>query len=511
MKKLAIEQTESLIHFETGFSLYKKGNYLEACVAYERAVELRPDDIVSYYNWGLSLSKLNWYEDAIEKYKKTIKLKPDFVNAYYNWGVALFKLERFQESIKLFRKSVELKPDMAYAYNNWGVALYNLKQYEKAIEKYQVALQIKPDYYEPFNNIDIALSQFKKQKEEYQKLAKTQFENGTNLYGNGDYLGACKAFEQAAVYNEDHFQTYHNWGLTLLRINEFVAAIDKFQKALIIKPDFADALFNCGLAFSALRRYDDAIARYSETLVIKSDHIDAIFNWGDTLIELSKYTEAVEKFKAVITISPDYPSINYKLGIALFKLKNYDEALLNFDRVIENNPNHIDAPILVDSLFYSGLCLNERGRFEKSAERFKKIISVEPTNLKAKYNLAEALLCLHRYFEAMEIYNQMQESGYMPHIVHYKSAQIFEKQGLYDSAKGQWIKARHYYDSMREQAKASRDSEHFYQLGTILHNVFGEFKNAEEVYNQGLSIDPENTNILSAMVSLYIEKVNDDV
>jgi Flp pilus assembly protein TadD len=51
---------------EEGNALLKRGDYEAALVAYERAVELEPDNAKTYNNRGVALARLGRYDDALE-------------------------------------------------------------------------------------------------------------------------------------------------------------------------------------------------------------------------------------------------------------------------------------------------------------------------------------------------------------------------------------------------------------------------------------------------------------
>jgi tetratricopeptide (TPR) repeat protein len=64
----------------------------EALNAYDKVLELNPNDASAYYNRGLAYSNLGNYKLAILNYDRAIELNPKDADAYYNRGNAYSRL-----------------------------------------------------------------------------------------------------------------------------------------------------------------------------------------------------------------------------------------------------------------------------------------------------------------------------------------------------------------------------------------------------------------------------------
>jgi len=60
-----------------GCDYYEKKDYSQAAKAFEKAVELKPDNAIYHYNLGITYCALEKYEKAIPHLKKTVEIDPD--------------------------------------------------------------------------------------------------------------------------------------------------------------------------------------------------------------------------------------------------------------------------------------------------------------------------------------------------------------------------------------------------------------------------------------------------
>lgn len=58
---------------------------------------------------------LGRYEEALAAYDKALEIKPDFHLAWYNRGNALGSLERYEEALISYDKALEFNPDLYQA------------------------------------------------------------------------------------------------------------------------------------------------------------------------------------------------------------------------------------------------------------------------------------------------------------------------------------------------------------------------------------------------------------
>ena len=75
-----------------GHILLNLGRYEEALAAYDRSLEIEPNNANVHFNRGVALKELGRYEEAVAVFNRIIKMYPDDPNALHNRRIVLMEL-----------------------------------------------------------------------------------------------------------------------------------------------------------------------------------------------------------------------------------------------------------------------------------------------------------------------------------------------------------------------------------------------------------------------------------
>ncbi len=116
-----------------------------------------------FFEQGLLFSADGKHEQAIKSYEKALEIKPDYHLAWYNRGIALDNLGRYEQALASYDKALEIKSDNDAAwYNkacyyalqeNLDLAIVNLTQVIALNPKYREDAQTDTDFDKIRNNI----------------------------------------------------------------------------------------------------------------------------------------------------------------------------------------------------------------------------------------------------------------------------------------------------------------------------------------------------------------------
>ncbi|NER32712.1 MAG: tetratricopeptide repeat protein [Oscillatoria sp. SIO1A7] len=409
-KDLEVKPDDLMLWFNRGNFLNKLGRYQEALASFDKALEIKPGMPVLWNNRGAALYDLGRYSEAIASCDKALEIKPHYV-AWYNRCIALNELGRYSEAIASLDKALEIKSDYHVAWNNRGYALNELGRYSEAIASLDKALEIKSDYHVAWNSRGYALNEL------------------------GRYSEAIASYDKALEIKPDDHLAWNNRGYALLNLGRYSEAIASYDKALEIKPDDHLAWNNRGYALNELGRYSEAIASLDKALEIKSDYHVAWNSQGYALNELGRYSEAIASYDKALEFKPDYHLAWNNRGYALNELGRYSEAIASLDKALEIKS---DYHVAWNS---QGYALNELGRYSEAIASYDKALEFKPDYHLAWNSRGSALFSLGRYSEAIASYDKALEFKPDDHETWNYRGLAFRRLNLYEEAMRDYLKA----------------------------------------------------------------------
>lgn len=120
---LTRNEAQALAWHAVGLVKKWKGDYRGAILAYNQALELKPNFVEAYNDRGNArISDNNDLDGAIDDHEKAISLNPNCVEAYIGLGVAVYFKGDVEKAINLFEKAIFLNSNCGIAYENLAEA-----------------------------------------------------------------------------------------------------------------------------------------------------------------------------------------------------------------------------------------------------------------------------------------------------------------------------------------------------------------------------------------------------
>ena len=198
--KHAVESTVPAMSKEfrdKGFKLLRDKQYNDAIDSFKKAVEIAPNDGVSYSGTSLGYYWLNEKESALKTARKATdmmgmsgeetklfevtlvnamfvyinsgdldraiqlgeevqaKVKVTSAEFFYNLGYAYMQKSKVDQAIRSFTTTLKLNKDFVYAHNNLGCAYWTLMQYAEAMKEFKQAVDLQPTYTDARYNLGV--------------------------------------------------------------------------------------------------------------------------------------------------------------------------------------------------------------------------------------------------------------------------------------------------------------------------------------------------------------------
>lgn len=107
-KAVASDSANAAAHFGLGIMLQAQKKHVEAIAAFERALELSPDNEVCRTNIGVCLIDHGDIAAAESHFRRVTAAQPENAKGWANLGVALGRLDRYGEALEAFERAESL-------------------------------------------------------------------------------------------------------------------------------------------------------------------------------------------------------------------------------------------------------------------------------------------------------------------------------------------------------------------------------------------------------------------
>lgn len=254
-----------------GTANQRTGDYEGAIRAFERGLEIAPDDAELHNALGWTFFQLDRSEDAIEEYKRALELDPEHAKAHNNLALAYLDLGNFPFAAQHFDKSLALNP-RAEIYSDLGYTLERMGLDDQAHELYRKAIEMDPSCASAHLNMGASLvekARYEEAEPHYRAAipgrptASTYSGLGYVLDRNGKPDEAIEQFERAIEIDPTYFEAYNNMASTLARQGKLDEAAAFYRKSIEQKPNTA-AYYALGGVLQTMGKKDEAAAEFDK-------------------------------------------------------------------------------------------------------------------------------------------------------------------------------------------------------------------------------------------------------
>lgn len=135
-----------------GFNLSANGSYEEALQAYDKSIQIDPNNELAWINKANILLGLNRTDEATNAYQKalditnkTLEADPKNATMWSAKGLLLHNIGNSEEAVKAFDSATTVDPNYEMAWKMKGVILASeLHRYDDAVAAFEGALQANP-------------------------------------------------------------------------------------------------------------------------------------------------------------------------------------------------------------------------------------------------------------------------------------------------------------------------------------------------------------------------------
>lgn len=498
-RALEIAPNKPKLNFYLGYLLLQNGGSErldEAGAAFERELELNPNDFYALFFSGVVASSLNKHKEAIPFLEKATQINPNSGEAFLFLGQSQIELNDLVNAEKNLRRAVALENNggkntqARRTHFMLGRLLLKTGRREEAKKELEIARKLQQDSLNSSRNeIERILGQVAESDEE------ANFGNNNTNFNvpvkltpeRVEQLKKVKIFLTNVIA-----QAYSNLGVIATQNNQINIALENFSAAYRWKPDFPNLARNMGIISFRAGEYTTAITPLSEHLTKNPEDILSRKLLGSSYYLTNDFKRAAEILRPIENkISAD-AELAYFYGISLIRLKRDREAIPVFDRLAKisgQNP---------EPVFYAARGFMMLGDYNRAVAEFERVIAMAPQTSKANYFIGQSLLRLNRHADAEKAFARELEINPNDAISKYHLALTYIERKIEPEKTV----------AMLKEAINLRPgyADAHYQLGKIYLEK-GELEKAVEQLEKGVSADA-NKDYIHYQLSIAYRKMS---
>jgi len=404
---------------QADFYYSSEKTYDKAIEAYNKLLELYPEDSIGNNNLGNVYMDLEEWDKAIERYEVCKKIKARFTPSYTALADAYRAKglnDRAKEVLEFYLNNVS---DDAPIHHEFAHDYLHQGKYDLAQAEIDKAFTLDPTHFFNFycrGIISYYKEDFAKAEEEYLKLLE-QTEPRSVYFGHNGlaflYLLQGK-FEKTKDVLKQGIESLKRFGIkwaesewhallayTLLRSGNPEEALKECDEAwkTALEEEHLDlqrrALFLKGYAYVEMRSLDKAQKAADELkeIIDKGMHRKAIkyhhFLMGMIVLKRENFSKSIEYFKDALSLLPfqcslvppqlrdDHALFIESLALAYYKAGDYEKAREEYARIISLISGRLPyGDIYAKSFYMLGKIYQEKGMNEKAVEHYEKFLAL---------------------------------------------------------------------------------------------------------------------------------------
>ena len=369
------------------------GKDAEAVKAYQRTVELAPNNYYPHFALGQVYAILLQHENAITALRQaatfaeeTQTATPEDLTAIYKaLGSAYLRRDRVDEAITAWTKIAELDPENIFARIELADLFREQELYGQAIAQHEAIIQFKAE--DPY------------------RVCLSRREIGNIHEAKGDYETSIQIYDTALALTAPG-----NWLRKDLqqRIIGIYAAdgnwdglIEYYQKKLEITPNEPELLGLLAAAYIENQQLAEGITTYQKAVELAPTDANLRLSLIAAFRNAERFEDAAAAYESLSEQDPDDFGIYRELGELYLHLQDEGKARVTYQRMVDRDPENAGTHLILAEIYASNEWL------EAAAAAYQKALSLAPINLDYIEYFGEFYFRQANREKALETWNKM--------------------------------------------------------------------------------------------------------
>jgi tetratricopeptide (TPR) repeat protein len=231
------------------------------------------------------------------------------------------------------------------------------------------------------NAINPELKALSLELEKYPKSDSLLFRRAEVFYRLEGYDGAINDLSAAIVIDSMQPKYYHLLSDVFMDYTKSYQAVKTMEVAVSKFPDRIPTLLKASENYLIIRKHSEALKLLNRIMLRDPQNAEALYMSGRVALDMGKTNEAIASMQKSVKINADNADAWEFLG-RIFSEKNDPVALQYFDNALRLDSTNTDLRI------YKAMFHKQKGDFPKAFAAYKEIVTADPDNADAYYDMA---------------------------------------------------------------------------------------------------------------------------
>jgi tetratricopeptide (TPR) repeat protein len=319
------------INLRIGWLNYEAGQYTEAQISYEKAINLMPNSIEPRLGYATVANALGNANELETQYTKVLEINPDNSYANYWIGMVYYNKKDYQTALPYFQKVLSLYPFDYSSLLMAGWTQYGLGKTVEAKALLEKVLCISIND-KSAGEVIAKMSDASNSPGSQVNMLPSVFSQSESSEANKDYKAAIDIINKA--YDKSSYEINLRLGWLNYEAGQNVEAESFYKKAIDLMPNSIEPRLGYATVANALGNVNDLIAQYTKILTIDPQNSYANYWLGMVYYNKKDYQTARPYFEKVVSLYPfDYDGLNMDAWTK-YKLGKIAEAKALFEKIL---------------------------------------------------------------------------------------------------------------------------------------------------------------------------------
>lgn len=341
----------------------------------ELALALSPNDVPTLVRYGDLWLEASDVERARSAYDRALEIQPDNAGARFGRGLIAAAEGLTEEAIDHFEAALVGQPSGSLVHYQLGLALRDAGELDRARD------ELARGHQQPVVFPDPLLDELSRLGESGEEVLAA----GVRALDAGRVDEAIAAFRRVLASRPDDAEAHYDLGLALVRTNAMAEAEAHFRRAIELKPDYGAAHYNLAILLGRSDRRAEAREHLGRAAAIEPGNLPWRVLWARALADGGELARATDEMEKVVALDPALPDARAALGSLLAAQGAYEQAARHFTRLTELRPEDPQG-------WYGSAMSNlRRGAYTEAARVLEGAVERFPGELVFRHLLARLL------------------------------------------------------------------------------------------------------------------------